>query len=175
MDQFVRNIITEVVGPKYGFHSKNYDSAKLTIAAIDSLNTITVTRIIRAHGWLGRNEIGAMPNYKLSILMQHAAPDTLRKYLPIMREAFAKGNMSGRHIAMVEDRVKMYNGEKQIYGTQLRMNPETKALALYPIEKEEEVNKRRASVGLMPIEEYLKEFGLTYSIKSESKREGESK
>jgi tetratricopeptide (TPR) repeat protein len=162
-DQFLRNIMTEQIGPKYGYKSTSADSANLAIATIDSINTIILTRIINEFGWVGKTEVGALPNYKLSIIMQHAAPDTMRKYLPLMRNAFKHGNMSGRHIALIEDRVKMFNNEKQIYGTQVRLNTETNKWELYPIEDEENVNKRRAIVGLNPIEEYLKNFGIIYT------------
>jgi hypothetical protein len=38
----------------------------------------------------------------------------------------------------------------------------TKKLELWPIEDEERVDARRASVGLGPLAEYLKHFGLEY-------------
>jgi len=43
------------------------------------------------------------------------------------------------------------------------MNKETNRPELWPIEDEEDVDARRASVGLMPLAEYLKRFGLDYS------------
>jgi len=57
----------------------------------------------------------------------------------------------------------MSEGKKQIYGTQLRTDDVTKELKLWPIENEEEVDQRRAAVGLMSMAEYLKAFGLKYS------------
>jgi hypothetical protein len=35
-------------------------------------------------------------------------------------------------------------------------------LVLEPIEDEEHVDRRRAAVGLMPLKEYLKHFGIEY-------------
>ena len=56
----------------------------------------------------------------------------------------------------------MREGKKQIYGTQLTWNEKTGRYELYPIEDEEHVDLLRASVGLQPIAEYLKDFGLRY-------------
>ena len=65
---------------------------------------------------------------------------------------------------MLEDRILVRNGKKQVYGTQLHSGPDTGGkLVLAPIEDEEHVDKRRASVGLMPLKEYLKHFGIEYT------------
>jgi hypothetical protein len=57
----------------------------------------------------------------------------------------------------------MGEGKKQIYGTGLRTDDTTKELKLWPIENEEEVDARRAAVGLPPMAEFLKAIGLTYT------------
>ena len=69
------------------------------------------------------------------------------------------------------DRIKVNKGLKQIYGTQISpvKDPNTGYLAnkaeIAPIEDEENVNKRRAKVGLKPIEQQAKEFGIDYKPK----------
>jgi hypothetical protein len=56
----------------------------------------------------------------------------------------------------------MREGKKQIYGSQLKRNEKTGKFELWPVEDEENLDKRRAAVGLEPIAEYLKHFRLTY-------------
>jgi hypothetical protein len=56
----------------------------------------------------------------------------------------------------------MREGKKQIYGTQLARNEKTGKYELYPIEDEEHADLLRTSVGLPPIAEYLKSFGIEY-------------
>ena len=64
---------------------------------------------------------------------------------------------------MMEDRVLLGEGKKQIYGTQLRSGRDTGGQwVLEPIEDEAGVDARRAAVGLPPLAEYLKAFGLEY-------------
>lgn len=63
-----------------------------------------------------------------------------------------------QNIAYLKDRVLMFSGKKQVYGTQLRRNKYTKKMELYEVEDVEHLNEKRKSVGLEPIEEYLKSF-----------------
>jgi len=63
-------------------------------------------------------------------------------------------NANPSNYGLLTDRVKINSGEKQIYGTQVRYNSLGQA---YPksLSDSLNVNKRRADVGLEPIEEYL--------------------
>lgn len=62
----------------------------------------------------------------------------------------AEENASPIDLAYLQDRVLMYAGEKQIYGTQLHDD-----LSVYPVEAEEQLNERRAAIGLPTMEEYI--------------------
>ena len=62
----------------------------------------------------------------------------------------------------------MRQGKNQIYGSQV-VNSKTGELVFYPIEDEKNVNIRRAKVGLQPIEEYAKYFGIEYKLKDKDK------
>jgi hypothetical protein len=82
-----------------------------------------------------------------------------------MREAAAKGELAKANLALLEDRVLVRQGKSQIYGSQLRNNPDTKKMEFYPIEDEAHVDERRSTVGLGPLTEYAKLFGLDYTPK----------
>lgn len=58
--------------------------------------------------------------------------------------------------ALLTDRYLLYTGRKQLYGTQYSINPITKNKTLDPVEDPENLNKRRAALGLVSHEEYLK-------------------
>ncbi len=73
-----------------------------------------------------------------------------------------KGEIDASNVALLEDRILVREGKEQIYGTQLKTNERTGKLELSPIKDEENVDKRRQAVGLPPIAEYLKTFGLQY-------------
>lgn len=62
---------------------------------------------------------------------------------------------------MLEDRVRIKEGKPQLYGSQLSGNP----LCFDPIEDEAHVDERRRSIGLEPLADYAKRFGLAYTPK----------
>jgi len=64
---------------------------------------------------------------------------------------------------MLRDSILTREGKKQAFGTQLHSGPDTGGkLVLYPIEDEEHVDQRRASIGLSPLADYLKLLNLEY-------------
>ena len=54
----------------------------------------------------------------------------IEKYFPLIVKANENGDLEKQHVAMMEDRMLMYQGKEQMYGTQgagrLFVNPETK-------------------------------------------------
>lgn len=122
----------------------------------DSINLIKVKFILNQYGWLGPDVIGGQGNQTLFLVIQHADLKTQEKYLPMMKEAVKNGKAQGSHLALLVDRVEMNNGRPQVYGSQI--NGDT----IYKILDEVNVNKRRAEVGLEPLEEYAKQFNIDY-------------
>jgi len=126
-----------------------------------------VTEIIDEYGWPGKSLVGTRGSSGAFLVIQHSTPDIQDDYLPLLIEAAKKGEAQWSQVALLQDRILMYKGEKQIYGTQLRSNASGK-LELYPIEDEENVDKRREEAGLIPLAEYLKIFNLNYKFDSQS-------
>ena len=153
---------------KYGMPSKEMDSLMEKIRVQDSSNLTQVTYIIDSLGWLGPSEIGEDGASTIFLVIQHADLATQIKYLPIMRAAVKKGKARPQDLALLEDRVLTDQGKKQIYGSQVRIDSIGQK-SFYPIIDEANVNNRRASVGLGPIEDYAKYFGLTYVIPKKKK------
>jgi hypothetical protein len=96
------------------------------------------------------------------LVIQHADLATQERYLPIMREAVKNGKALASDLALLEDRVLTRNGKPQIYGSQLQENHTTGKYEFAPIQDAANVNKRRASVGLPPLEDYAKMMGINY-------------
>ncbi len=129
---------------------------------IDQRNIKRLAQIIEKYGWPSRSLIGKEGSVTAFLIVQHADLAYQKKYFPLLKEAVSKGEADPDDAALLEDRILMFEGKKQLYGTQLRFNEVTKQMELWPIEDEERVDARRASVGLEPIAEYVKRFGLTY-------------
>ena len=106
--------------------------------------------------------MGEKGNSALFLVVQHAPLSTQEKYLPMMREAVKKGKARGTSLALLEDRVLMRNGKRQLYGSQVVTDPETSEKRFFPIEDVDNVDRRRAEVGLQPLAEYAQHFGITW-------------
>jgi hypothetical protein len=130
---------------------------------IDKKNLRRLNEIIKQHGWPGRSLVGERASQAAFLILQHADLSHQQRYLPMLKEAASRGEARPSDVAMLEDRVLVGEGKEQIYGTQLHFGPETEGRwELYPILDEEKVDERRAAVGLPPLAEYLKIFGVEY-------------
>jgi hypothetical protein len=134
---------------------------------IDKRNLVRLEEIIGQHGWPGKSLVGEEAGRAAFLILQHAELKSQQKYFPLLKKAASEGEARASDIAMLEDRILMREGKKQVYGTQVHSSPETKGkLELYSIENEAHVDERRAAVGLPPLADYLKLLGLEYNPKS---------
>jgi hypothetical protein len=130
---------------------------------IDNRNIIRLEQIILNHGWPGKSLVGDEAANAAFLILQHTNAARQEKYLPLLKKAARKGEARPADAAMLEDRVLIGQGKKQIYGTQVHSGADTGGkLILSPVKDEKNVDKRRAAVGLMPLAEYLKHFGIDY-------------
>jgi hypothetical protein len=131
--------------------------------ALDSKNRQRLDEIVKEYGWPKRSVFGEEASGVAFLIVQYAELDFQKKYLPLIKEAAGQKEARQSDLAMLEDRILTREGRKQIYGTQLRLNQTTQLMELYPIEDEENVDTRRAAVGLEPLAQYLKRaFSIDY-------------
>ncbi|TZF82766.1 hypothetical protein FW774_14845 [Pedobacter sp. BS3] len=162
-DQAYRKQIDEIA-QKYGWESKEMKAHWQLITHNDSINLIKVKAILDKYGWLGKDRVGTEGNNTLFLVIQHSNQATQEKYLPMMRDAVKNGRAHASSLALLEDRVALRQGKKQIYGSQIGQNPKTRAYYVRPLEDPANVDKRRAEVNLPPLKEYVKHWGINWSI-----------
>ena len=138
------------------------------IQKTDKANLKVIRKIIDKRGWLGANVIGQEGNMTLFLVIQHSDLKTQQKYLPMMRDAVQKGNADASELALLEDRVALGLGKPQIYGSQLSQKNDG-TIYLSAMIDPDNVDKRRASVNLGPIVEYVSYFGLTWDLEQYKK------
>jgi hypothetical protein len=131
---------------------------------LDSRNRQRLDEIVKQYGWPKRSVFGEEASGVAFSVVQHAELDYQKKYLPLIKESVTQKEARQSDLAILEDRILTREGKKQIYGTQARLNQKTQLMELYPIEDEENVDARRAGVGLEPLAQYVKKaFGLEYT------------
>ena len=170
-DQHYR-LMVDSLAKKYGFESEQVKRLWSKMAAVDSVNLVKVKAILDRHGWLGAKEVGRPGNQTLFLVIQHADSASQVQYLPVMREAVKNGKAEPSQLALLEDRVALKQGRKQIYGSQIMHDPQTGKFSVQPLEDPDNVDKRRAAVGLLPLSEYVKHWGITWNVEEHKKQQG---
>ncbi|HEY4968039.1 MAG TPA: DUF6624 domain-containing protein [Puia sp.] len=131
----------------------------------DSIDLLKVRSILDKYGWLGPDEIGDDGCSTLFLVIQHADLKTQENYLPTMRAAVNAGKAKASRLALLEDRVALRQGRKQIYGSQIYLNVITKEMYVLPLLDPNNVNLRRSKVGLQSMEEYMQgNFNMKWDI-----------
>jgi hypothetical protein len=129
--------------------------------SLDKVNQKIVSNIIDSFGYPGYSIVGQILMNKCFLVIQHADSAYQNRYLKIVIDAADKGELGWGSVALLIDRIKVSKGEKQIYGSQLSIDSAGN-YHLEPVENEMDLNKRRKSVGLEPIEEYLMRWDILY-------------
>ena len=168
-DQELRRRADEVE-EKHGSKSKELEELWEKQREIDKKNLARLEQIIKVNGWPRKSVVGSTASLAAFLILQHADYEYQKKYFPLVNEALKEGEIEPSRVALLEDRILIREGKEQIYGTQLRRNESSGKYELSPIRDEENLDKRRAAVGLSPIAEYLKTFGLEYAPPKKKQR-----
>lgn len=121
---------------------------------VDRVHTARMKEIIAEYGWPGHNLVGSEAAAAALLLLLHADKDIAfqKKCLPLLLRAIALGDALASQGAFLTDRICVNEGRPQWYGTQMKNANGTWVFAdIENGEKVEEVNLRRASVGLPPL------------------------
>ncbi len=158
------------VEQKYGRESEELAAHWRMIEEKDSVNLVKVSRILDERGWPGHDVAGPRGSQTIFLVIQHAGLEAQQKYLPLVREAVRKGYVNPSSLAMLEDRVALKESRSQVYGTQIGRDGETGVYYILPLDDPDNVDQRRASVGLGPISEYIARWGLTWDAEEYKKQ-----
>lgn len=154
---------------QYGYQSKEADSLRKIMVVTDSINLAAIKSILDEKGWVGESKVGAQGNQTLFLVIQHSDLKTQQHYLPMMRDAVKQGNARASSLALLEDRVAIGEGRRQIYGSQIGRNERLNKHYILPLEDPDNVDKRRADVGLEPLADYVKRWGMEWNVEDYKK------
>jgi len=154
---------------EFGHQSKQVDSLRRIMMVKDSVNLFKVTKILDKYGWVGATKVGGQANQVLFLVIQHSDLKTQQKYLPMMREAVKNKNAKKSELALLEDRVALDEGKRQIYGSQIGRDNESQKYYVLPLDDPDNVDKRRIEVGLGPIADYVKGWDIVWNVEEYKK------
>jgi hypothetical protein len=120
---------------------------------VDQDNSTWLEAVVRERGWPGRSLVGRDGALAAFLFAQHSPDRELQQwFLERVRVAVEQNEAERADLALLEDRVRMFQGRPQLYGSQfVQIGDE---LTLHPVEDPAGLDERRAAMGLMPFAEY---------------------
>ena len=138
------------------------DSAGRNLEAVEKINFAhhqpLLEKIIRQYGYPGFRQVGEKSANNFWLLVQHADahPDFQRRVLQLMQPQVKLKNASPVNYAYLTDRVAINAGQPEEYGTQVEYAGSGLGKAVpKSLRDPQNVNKRRAAIGMEPLENYL--------------------
>jgi Family of unknown function (DUF6624) len=127
--------------------------AQADTGAVDERNVKRLKEIVAQHGWPGRGLVGDEGAEAAWLIVQHS-PDRqfMAECLEHLRAAVEAADASPANLAYLEDRVRMFRGERQLYGTQFFEKDGT--YVPWPIEDPDGLDERRTAVCLGQFADY---------------------
>lgn len=140
-------------GQLYGPHLPK-DHYHPEMATVHRQNNARLREIVEVYGWPGHSLVGEEAAEAAWQIAQHALldPELQQQCLPLLEQAVAAGEAPARHWAMLTDRVLMGRGEPQLYGS-IHVGNDQGEIVPWPITDPDNVDTRRAAVGLPPMAE----------------------
>lgn len=135
----------------------------------DAINQQKISFILHQYGWPGKEVVGEKGNQTIFLVIQHSHIEFQKQHLSEVNEALANGKLRPSSYALLTDRMALAEGKLQTYGSQLSRNPETGKYFVQPLVDPANVDHRRSKVGLGPMQEYVSQWGINWSIEEYEK------
>jgi hypothetical protein len=121
--------------------------------AVHKRNASRLRELIDLHGWPAEDIAGKDGSEAAWLIAQHAIgePEFQRHVLKMLHASIAGGHVPRWQAAYLEDRIAMYDGQPQRFGTQWIDDPRDGRARPWTIADQKNVNSLRAEVGLDPL------------------------
>lgn len=147
-----------------------FDGYHPRMAAVHDANAARLRAIIVTQGWPTERLVGIDGAKAAHRIAQHSInhPEFMRECRRLLDEASARGEVPRWQFAYIDDRIRVFEGLPQRYGTQWRGGPH--GLEPYPIEDPDHVEERRAELGLPSLAELRASIPPERSLNAEEAR-----
>lgn len=119
-------------------------------------NAKRLSEIVDQAGWPGKSIAGEEAAHAAWLILQHAIshPQLQRKCFPLLAAQVNSGDVSAIDVAMLEDRIRAFEGRPQRFGTQFDWD-ENKQMSPLPLDNYEHVEQRRKHLGMRTMQEEI--------------------
>ena len=130
------------------------DGYKSEMEVLHNRHAEILNNIIDKIGYPTVDKVGKEANVAAWLVVQHSIgqPEFMKKCVVLLEKAVAENQADAKQLAYLTDRIAVFEGQPQLYGTQFdwdengEMNPNS-------FDDLEKVNQRRKTIGLNSIEE----------------------
>lgn len=130
----------------------------------DSINQLKICAMLDTAGWPDTKLIGDGGSNTIWAVIQHADLATQEKYFPLMKRAVAAGKLNIKYLCYTADRILMFKGLKQIYGTQFSQDIGGEPVLL-PLKDPYNIDSLRAAVNMQPLSTHVKQnFSINWDL-----------
>ncbi len=159
-----RLLVRESIDPN---HQSDQNIA--LINAIDLAHTARLKEIVDYIGWPTRGTVGLEATEGAYLVIQHSGNDTefQARCLDMMHDLAQRGELPAQYVALLTDRIRVFNNQPQLYGTQMTLakdaNGVMRPVPSSEIESPEQLNDRRTQMGLPPHEVFVTAIAQAYA------------
>jgi hypothetical protein len=134
----------------------------------DSLNRLKLDSLVNLYGIETVSEIGQGNTF---LIVQHGELELQLKFLPVFKKLQKTGFITGQDLGLLIDRLLVRTLQKQIYGSQVCGNRETKEQFVCAMEDPDNVEIRRKEMNFpITLIEYCKYYNLVWDVEAYKKR-----
>lgn len=127
--------------------------------AVHEANAALLETFLDMHGWPFPAQYGVEAHEAAWFIAIHAIsrPDFIKKVAAILKAAWQEGKIPGKYYANFYDRIELYEGRQQLYGTHLF--PSKTGWQVWNLKDLEHVDTRRKALGMSTLQEWIAEAG----------------
>lgn len=139
-----------------------------TIREIDRAHGERLKEIVAHIGWPTRELVGLKATQGAYMVIQHAGHDIefQNQCLALMVDLVEQGELPASYVALLTDRIRFFQGQPQVFGTQMAMAPNEFGVMVptptVEIEDPEHLDQRRALMGMPAHSEFVGAIQLAY-------------
>lgn len=144
-----------------------------TIHAIDKAHSDRLKEIVEHIGWPTRSLVGLKATQGAYMVIQHAGHDIefQNQCLEKMVDLVEAGELPASYLALLTDRIRMFQNRPQVFGTQMTMSRDEHGVLVptptVEIEDPEHLDERRAMMGMAPHEQFVLAIQVAYEASLE--------
>ncbi len=164
MHNLDRQLVRSSIDPSQQDHD-----AVARVNAIDRAHTDRLVEIVDYIGWPTRGTVGLEATQGAYLVIQHAGHNTAfqSRCLDMMLDLAQRGELPKPYVALLTDRISVFNNQPQIYGTQMTLakdsNGVMRPVPSSPIGSPEQLDARRAEMGMPAHDKFVTAIAQAYA------------